>query len=328
MRVLSGIQPSGKLHLGNYFGAMAQHLSLGADETNECFFFIANYHAMTTIKDAKLLREYSMDVALDYLALGLDGEKVAFFCQSDIPEIPELTWIIGTVEPVARLELAHSYKDKLAKGIPPDFGLFAYPVLMAADILAYRSEIVPVGADQRQHVEMTRDMAERFNNLYGEILTLPAARILPEVAVVPGTDGQKMSKSYGNTIEIFAEPAEVKKAVMSIVTDSTPLAEPKDPDGCNVFALLKLFADDAETADWAQRYRKGGTGYGDAKGRLLELIAERFDDARLKRAELAARPEVVHKVLRNGAQKARAVAADLLKDVRKAVGILDVPRAS
>jgi tryptophanyl-tRNA synthetase len=195
---------------------------------------------------------------------------------------------------------------------------------MAADILAYRSEIVPVGADQRQHVEITRDMAERFNALYGEILTLPAARILPEVAVVPGTDGQKMSKSYGNTIEIFAEPAEIKKRVMSIVTDSTPLEEPKNPDTCNVFALLKLFADKAETADWAERYRKGGTGYGHAKKRLIELIVAHFADARKRRKQLAADPEGVHRVLRRGAEKARAVAGPLLKEVRAAVGILEV----
>jgi tryptophanyl-tRNA synthetase len=322
MRVLSGIQPSGKLHLGNYFGAMAQHLALGADEANECFFFIANLHAMTTVKDAALLRQWSLDVALDYLALGLDGERVAFFLQSDVPQIPELTWYMGTVEPMARLELAHSYKDKIAKGIPPDFGLFAYPVLMAADILAYRSESVPVGADQKQHVEMTRDMAERFNRIYGDILTLPEARILPEVAVVPGIDGQKMSKSYGNTIEIFAEPAEIETRVMGIVTDSTPLAAPKAPDACNVFALLKLFADASETADWADRYRKGGTGYGHAKKRLVELITAHFAEARQRRKELAADPKRVHRVLTAGAERARGVAEGLLTDVRKAVGIL------
>lgn len=326
MRVLSGIQPSGKLHLGNYFGAMRQHLTLGADDANECFYFIANYHAMTTIEDGELLRQYSMDVALDYLALGLDGEKVAFFCQSDIPEITELTWHLGTVVPISRLELAHSYKDKVAKGIAANFGLFAYPVLMAADILAYRSEIVPVGADQKQHVEITRDIAERFNNRYGEILTLPEPRILPEVALVPGIDGQKMSKSYGNTIEIFAEPAEIKKRAMSIVTDSTPLDESKDPQKCCVFALLKLFADAAETADWADRYRKGGTGYGHAKKRLVELIVAHFADARQRRKQLAAQPEFIHKILRTGAEKARAVASDLLKEVRQAVGLLEVPK--
>src|SRR5713226_5458650 len=244
-RILSGVQPSGKLHLGNYFGAIRQHIAF--QDEGECFFFIADYHALTTIQDRRQLAENVRGVALDYLALGLDPEKASFFRQSDIPEVTELAWILSTVTGVGLLERAHSYKDKLARGITPSAGLFNYPVLMAADILIYRSNLVPVGSDQVQHIEMAQDMAGKFNRAYGEIFPIPDYR-LDIGSKVPGTDGQKMSKSYGNTIEIFAEGKPLKKTVMSIVTDSTPVAEPKDPERSHVFALYSLFATDEEKA--------------------------------------------------------------------------------
>ncbi len=320
MRVLSGIQPSGRLHLGNYFGAMRQHLALQAD--NEALYFIANYHALTSLTDSKLVRQYTLDVALDYLALGLDPKRTIFFRQSDVPEVTELAWILSCVTPMGLLERCVSYKDKLAKGLAPNHGLFAYPVLQAADILIYRSELVPVGADQKQHIEVTRDIAVKFNQLYGETLVVPEAHILAETAVVPGIDGQKMSKSYDNTIELFAEPGEVRKRVMRIVTDSTPVESPKDPQTCNVFALLKLLAAPQETADWAARYRAGGTGYGEAKKRLAELIADRFAEPREKRKELEKDPAYVEDVLSDGGRRARAVAAPVMDDVREATGIV------
>jgi len=267
-RILSGVQPSGKLHLGNYFGAIRQHIAL--QDTGECFYFIADYHALTTIQDARALRENVRAVALDYLALGLDPEKAAFFRQSDIPEVTELAWVLSTVTGMGLLERAHSYKDKLARGIPASAGLFSYPVLMAADILIYKSNVVPVGQDQVQHIEMTRDMAGYFNSTWGNpVFPLPEARV-EGAPVVPGIDGKKMSKSYGNTIDIFAEGKELKTAVMRIVTDSTPVEAPKDPEKDNVFALYALLATAAELEALANRYRAGGLGYGDAKKLLIE----------------------------------------------------------
>jgi tryptophanyl-tRNA synthetase len=318
LRILSGIQPSGKLHLGNYFGAVKQHIALQSEGL--CFFFIADYHALTTIQDPQVLRDNTRDVALDYLALGLDPDKCTFFRQSDVPEVTELTWILSTVTNVGLLERAVSYKEKVEKGIEASVGLFTYPVLMASDILIYRSNLVPVGKDQVQHIEMAQDMAGKFNRAYGEIFPLPDYR-LDKGSKVPGTDGQKMSKSYGNTIEIFAEGKPLRKTVMGIVTDSKQVADPKDPENCTVFALYSLFATDAEQKAMAERYRAGGMGYAVAKESLLEKINALFEPARKRRRELAQNLDYVEDVLRKGAQRARAEAQQTLTLVRKAVGM-------
>jgi tryptophanyl-tRNA synthetase len=298
---------------------MRQHLRLQAD--NECFYFIADYHALTSSPTPVELAQYTLEVAMDYLALGLDTEKTVFWRQSDVPEVTELTWLLSCVTPMGLLQRCTRYKDKVAQGLSPNHGLFAYPVLQAADILIYDSELVPVGADQKQHIEVTRDIAIRFNNAYGEILTVPEEHIIESVAVVPGTDGQKMSKSYGNTIEMFEPEKSVKKKVMRIVTDSTPVAESKDPDKCNVFALLKLFASADELAEWEDRYRKGPLGYGEAKKRLAELMIEYFGPYRERRAELENDIDNVEQTLAKGAARAKAVAAETLARVRKAVGL-------
>ncbi len=319
MRVLSGIQPSGKLHIGNYFGAMRQNLKLQAE--NEGFYFIADYHALTSNPDPTELRQNIIDVALDYLALGLDAERTVFWRQSDVPEITELTWILSCVTPMGLLQRCTSYKDKVAQGLTPNHGLFAYPVLQAADILAFHSELVPVGADQKQHIEVTRDIAGYFNNTYGETLTLPEDHILDSVAVVPGVDGRKMSKSYDNTIAMFDGEKKLKKTIMRIVTDSTPVEEPKDPEKCNVFALLKLVAGEDELSEWENKYKAGGMGYGDVKKRLAELVIEYFRPYREKRLELENNLDYVNGVLEKGAQRAKAVAQKTLNDVRKAVGL-------
>jgi tryptophanyl-tRNA synthetase len=330
-RILSGVQPSGKLHIGNYFGAITQHIAL--QDEGDCFYFIADYHALTTITDLEpeprrrgaLLAAQSHDVALDYLALGLDPDKAAFFRQSDIPEVCELTWIFSTVTGMGLLERAHSYKDKIDRGITPSVGLFTYPVLMAADILIYRSHVVPVGKDQVQHLEMTRDMAGYFNNSFGvEIFPMPAER-LDVVPSVPGIDGQKMSKSYGNTIEIFAEGNALKKPVMGIVTDSKTVEEPKDPETNTIYTLYKLFATAEEVAEMAARFRAGNFGYGEAKKMLLAKIDAYFAPAREKRKQLAKDPHYVEDVLRKGAQKARAEAQKTMELVRKAIGMKPRP---
>jgi tryptophanyl-tRNA synthetase len=321
-RILSGVQPSGKLHVGNYFGAVKQHIAL--QDEGECFYFIADYHALTTIQDRGKLAENTLDAALDYLALGLDSDKAAFFRQSDVPEVCELAWILGTVTNMGLLERAVSYKDKIDKGIEASVGLFTYPVLMAADILIYRSHMVPVGKDQVQHIEMTQDMAGKFNRAYGEVFPIPDFR-LDVGSKVLGTDGQKMSKSYGNTIDIFAEGNALKKPVMSIKTDSTPVEAPKDPGKCNVFALYSLFATDEEKAALAARYRAGGMGYGVAKTMLLEKINATFGPFREKRKKLAANAAFVEAVLRRGAQKARAEAQKTMELVREAVGMKPRP---
>jgi len=319
LRILSGIQPSGRLHIGNYFGAMRQQLELQQD--NECFYFIADLHALTSNPSPDALAAHTLDVAMDYLALGLDVQKTVFWRQSDVPEVTELTWLLSCVTPMGLLQRCTSYKDKIAQGLSPNHGLFAYPVLQAADILIYHSNLVPVGADQKQHIEVTRDIAMRFNNAYGEVFTIPEERIIESVAVVPGTDGQKMSKSYGNTIEMFEPETDIKKKVMKIVTDSTPVEAPKDPDKCNVFALLRLVACPEELADWENKYRKGGTGYGQAKKRLAELIVEYFKPYRQKRTELENDPDRVKQILADGAKRAKAVAAKTLADARRAVGL-------
>jgi tryptophanyl-tRNA synthetase len=319
MRILSGIQPSGKLHLGNYLGAIRQHLDL--QNKGEAFYFIADLHALTTVKDAQALRDNVRDVALDYLAIGLDPSKCSFYRQSDILEVPALTWLLSTVTPMGLLERCHSYKDKIARGIPADHGLFAYPVLMAADILIVDSHLVPVGKDQKQHVEVTRDIAQRFNNLYGEVFAIPEDYILPETGVVPGIDGQKMSKSYGNAIDIFLEGKELKERVMAIVTDSVPVEASKDPDTNNVFNLLKLFCPKEETEEWRERFLKGGLKYSDTKKRLIQLLDEHFGPARQRRKELLNRPDYVEDVLRQGAQHVRPIAAATLGRARKACGV-------
>lgn len=320
MRVLSGVQPSGTLHLGNYFGAIKQHLELQHD--HECYFFIANYHALTTVQSPERLRQLTYDVALDYLALGLDPAKAALFRQSDVPEVTELAWILSTVTGMGLLERGTSYRDKVERGLSASVGLFYYPVLMAADILIYHSDIVPVGKDQTQHLEFTRDMAGYFNNTFGrEVLKLPIGRY-NEAAVVPGTDGQKMSKSYDNTIEIFGEKKAVEKKYKSeFKTDSTPLEAPKNPDACNLFAHLKLMAAPEEVEQWRQRYLAGGMGYGEVKKRLVELYEATFGALREKRKSLAARPDEVEDILRSGAQRARRTAQGVMDAVRSACGI-------
>ena len=291
MRILSGVQPSGKLHIGNYFGAIRQFVQLQADAANDCYYFVADLHAMTTIKDGAVLRDNTFRVAADFIALGLDPERSVLYRQSDVPEVAELAWMLSTVTPMGLLQRGHSYKDKVAKGITPNHGLFAYPVLMAADILIVRADRVPVGRDQKQHLEMTRDIAAAFNQTYGqEVLRVPEELILPEVAVVPGVDGQKMSKSYGNTLEIFAPEAELKKRVMSIVTDSTPVADPKPTRGNTLYALLKVFTPEDVWPETKRLFVEGGTGYGELKKRLLGLILDTFRDARARRDRLDARP--------------------------------------
>ena len=320
MRILSGIQPSGTLHIGNYFGMMRPAIELQA--RGEAFYFIADYHSMTSLTDAAQRRQNTLDVALDFLACGLDPKKSVFYRQSDLPEVCELTWIIGTLTPMGLLERAHSYKDKTAKGISPNFGLFAYPVLMAADILLYDANLVPVGRDQKQHVEMTRDIAIKFNQTYGETFVIPEPEIRAEVATVPGLDGQKMSKSYGNTVEIFGDEKATKKKIMGIKMDSRTPAEPKpDADQNLAIQLLKLVAPADVAADFENRLRAGGLGYGDLKKALFEHYWNYFAPYRARRAELAANLDYVNQVLADGAQRARTVGSVVLQRSRKACGL-------
>ncbi|PYL00440.1 MAG: tryptophan--tRNA ligase [Verrucomicrobia bacterium] len=320
MRILSGIQPSGALHLGNYFGMMKPAIEL--QEKGEAFYFIANYHSMTSLFDAGERRQNTLDVALDFLACGLDPKKTVFFKQSDVPEVTELTWLLTTVTPMGLLERAHSYKDKIAKGVSPNHGLFAYPVLMAADILIYDSNIVPVGRDQKQHVEMTRDIAIKFNETYGQTFVIPEPQIRDEVAVVPGMDGQKMSKSYGNTIEIFGDEKATRKKIMGIVMDSRTPQEPKpDADKNLAIQLLKLEAPRDVVKGYEDRLRAGGLGYGDLKKALFDHYWGYFAPARTQRAELVTAPDYVNQVLSEGASKARAMASKTLKRARVACGL-------
>ncbi|MBQ9368921.1 MAG: tryptophan--tRNA ligase [Victivallales bacterium] len=320
-RILSGVQSSGTLHLGNYFGMMRPSIQMQEDDNNECFYFIANFHALTQLPAPALLRERTFNVALDFLACGINPEKTVFFRQSDVNEVQELSWILSCLTPMGLLERCHSYKDKLAHGQEANHGLFAYPVLMAADILLYDSNAVPVGKDQKQHLEVTRDIAIRFNNRYGETLVVPEPMIAEEVAVIPGLDGQKMSKSYNNAIEIFGEGKPIRKKFMSIVTDSTPMEAPKNPDTCNVFKLFKLMATPEEQEELRQRYLAGGMGYGHAKQALYEKYEEYFREARERRKELAANPQKVEDILQDGASRARKVARATLDRVRTAVGL-------
>ena len=320
MRVLSGIQPTGRFHWGNYFGAIQQYIALQGNE--QSFYFIADLHALTSVRDAKQLKENISDAALELLALGLNPEQATLFRQSDVPEVTELMWLLLTVTQFSLLEKCTSYKDKVAKGIAPDAGLFTYPVLMAADILLYDTDVVPVGADQIQHLEVTRDIAQRFNSTYGgEFLHLPTASVLKVGAKVLGPDGEKMSKSYGNTIEIFEAEKPLRKKIMSIKTDSLPLEAPKDPDTCSVFGLYQLFATPDQQTQLAARYRAGGMGYGEAKQALFDAAMSYFAAARTKRQELVANPGEVEDVLQAGAKKARAKAQEVLYRVRDACGL-------
>ncbi|MEK7528908.1 MAG: tryptophan--tRNA ligase [Patescibacteria group bacterium] len=321
-RVLSGMQPSGKPHLGNYLGAMRQHVALSNDKNYECFYFIANYHALTTVRKADDLRNWTHNLALDYLALGLDTERTAFFIQSAIPELTELTWIFDCITNVGFLERAHAWKDAKAKGKKdPSMGLFNYPVLMSADILMYLPSLVPVGKDQKQHVEMARDIAQSFNHLFGNTFSLPDPIIGDDVSVVPGTDGQKMSKSYGNTIDIFADEDELKSQVFSVKTDSMGVNEPKDPSKVIPFQLYKFFAPQSDVKEVEDKLRNGGIGYGDLKKKLFEALIEYFADARAKRAKLVKDPKFVADVLSKGATRAREVAHAIMADVRKKTGL-------
>ncbi len=318
-RILTGIQPSGILHIGNYFGAMKNAIEL--QEEGETLLFIADLHSLTVTPKPEDLRERVKRVALDFLACGLDPEKTLFFRQSDIQEVCELTWILNCLTGLGLLERAHSYKDKIAKGFVPNNGLFSYPVLMAADILMYQSNLVPVGKDQKQHLEMARDIAIRFNQTYEELFVIPEPLISESVAVIPGTDGQKMSKSYNNTIEIFAEEKAARKKFMSIPTDSKGLEEPKDPDHCNVFQLYKLFATKAQQEEMAAKYRAGNYGYGHAKQALFEAYMDYFAPMRKRRAELEKDPEFIQEVLKKGAENARGIAEETMRRVRSAVGL-------
>ena len=319
MRVLSGIQPSGALHIGNYFGAIRQYIAL--QEHNDAYYFVADYHALTSVRDPKVLRGYVFDVIADLLALGLNPDKATVFVQSDVPETTELAWLLTTVTPMGWLEKAVSYKDKVERGLPADHGLFAYPVLQAADILLYDADVVPVGQDQKQHLEITRDIAERFNHIYGNVFRLPKPYILETVAVVPGIDGQKMSKSYQNTIDIFDDPAVITKKTKKIVTDSTPVEAPKNPATCNLFKLYSLFADPGDISEVERRYREGGIGYGEMKKRLAETISATFATARERRAEWAAHPERIAEVRAAAAERARTAARAVLDRVRNACGV-------
>ncbi len=319
--ILSGIQPSGTLHIGNYFGAIRQHISM--QDQGDAFYFIANYHSLTSLNDGKTLYKNTIDVTLDYLALGLDPDKATFFAQSDVPQVTELAWMLGTLTPVSLMEKGVSYKDKVAAGLSPNVGLFTYPILQAADILIYHSNVVPVGEDQKQNIEICRDLAGKFNRAYdGEFLVIPEEYIVKSVAIVPGTDGRKMSKSYNNTIPMFAEGKSLKKVLMSIETDSKALEDPKDPDSDNVFALIKLFADKEKQKEIAEKYRAGGYGYGHAKLELMDLLKDYFAEARERRKELEQDLDYVKDVLTEGGKKARTRAESVMEPIREVTGIV------
>lgn len=319
MRVLSGIQPTGRFHWGNYFGAIRQYIDL--QDEDESYYFIANLHALTTIRDRAQLEQLTFDAALDLLALGLDPNRAVLFVQSDVPEVSELSWLLMTLAPMGLLQRCTAYKEKVDRGLPTDAGLFTYPVLMSADILAYDADVVPVGQDQDQHIEVCRDLAQKMNHHFGDVLVLPKAKILEHSAKVPGTDGEKMSKSYDNTIEIFEDPKPLKKKIMRITTDSRPMEEPKAPETDHLYQLYSLFASDADREAMAQMYRRGGFGYGDVKKALAEEAEKYFGPARERRAELAAHPEKVHEILADGAQVARRKAGSVLLRAQKAMGL-------
>ncbi len=319
MRILSGIQPSGSLHIGNYFGMMKPMIAY--QEEAELYCFIVNYHAMTSVTDRKQLSQGTVEAALDFLALGLDPDKAIFWVQSDVPEVTELTWVLNNVTPVGLLLRSHSYKDKIAQGISPNHGLLSYPVLMAADILLYQSDRVPVGQDQQQHLEIARDIAIKFNHMFGETFVIPEAEINPNIPTVLGVDGRKMSKSYDNTIEIFAEEKELRQKIAGIITDSIPVADPKDPDKCNLFTIISLFLTEEEKYELANRYRQGGLKYSDVKKELFDRIWQYFDAARNKRRQLEKSPDQIREILKTGADKARMKALPTLKLVKERVGL-------
>ena len=319
MRVLSGIQPTGRPHWGNFFGAIRQYIDLQDD--NDGYYFIADLHALTTVRDPELLRGYVLDAALDLLALGLDPTKATMFVQSEVPEVSELNWLLLSGTPMGLLERCHAYKEKKDKGIAANAGLFTYPVLMSADILAYDSEIVPVGEDQVQHIEVCRDLAGSFNHSFGETFVLPKAKTLDIGAKVPGTDGQKMSKSYDNTLPLFGEVKKIRKQIMRITTDSRPMEDAKEPEGDHLYDLFRLFADEDAIAEMAAMYRRGGFGYGEVKKAVAEASEAFFEEARLKRSELENNLDYVHQTLREGAEQARKVAAEVLSRAQKACGI-------
>ncbi|HUT91656.1 MAG TPA: tryptophan--tRNA ligase [Thermoguttaceae bacterium] len=320
MRVLSGIQPTGRFHWGNYFGAIRQYIDL-QDEADEAFYFIANLHALTTVRDPKQLWQNTVDAAIDLLALGLDPGRATLFVQSDVPEVSELCWLLMTGTPMGLLERCHAYKDKRARGLPADAGLFAYPVLMAADILAYDSDVVPVGEDQVQHIEVCRDLAASFNHQFGETFVMPKAKVLDTSARVPGTDGEKMSKSYNNTLDVFEDPKLLRKQIMRIKTDSRPMEEPKDPETDHLYLLYSLFVDDERREALAATYRQGGFGYGEVKGQLADVAEGYFAEAHHERRELEAKPDRVRQVLGDGAAKARKKAAEVLLRAQQACGV-------
>jgi tryptophanyl-tRNA synthetase len=321
MRILSGIKPTGTIHIGNYLGMIQPMVT--SQERGELFCFIANMHSLTSVTSGERMKQYTTDALLDLLALGIDPDRSTLWIQSDVPEVAELTWYLSNVTPVGLLERCHAYKDAIAKNLLPNAGLFTYPVLMAADILMFQSNIVPVGRDQKQHVEVTRDLALKFNALYQtEVFTIPEPEIVEALAIIPGTDGQKMSKSYNNTLEVFGEEKKLRKKVMSIVTDPTPVEAPKDPDTSTLFALYRLFATEEQTTAMADRYRAGGLGYGTVKKELFELLWNHFADSRAKRAELAANPDYLDEIRKKGAEKARSVASATMDRVRQLVGVL------
>ncbi len=319
MRVLSGIQPTGRPHWGNYFGAIQQYIDLQREHVG--YYFVANLHALTTVREADALRQLTRDAALDLLALGLDPERATLFIQSDVPEVSQLTWILMTCTPLGLLERCHAYKEKKARGLNADAGLFTYPVLMSADILAYDANWVPVGQDQVQHIEVCRDLANSFNHHYGEAFVLPEARLLSTAAKVPGTDGEKMSKSYDNTIGIFEDPKAMRKKIMRIATDSRPMEQPKDPDSDHLYQLFQLFGTEAELREMADLYRAGGFGYGQIKKSLADAAERYFAPARERRMELEKHPDTVEDILRSGAQQARGQASQVLQRVEQACGI-------
>jgi tryptophanyl-tRNA synthetase len=320
MRVLSGIQPSGSLHLGNFFGMMNKMIA--HQEQEDLFCFIANYHAMTSLADGKQLATGTIEAAANFIALGMDPEKSTFWVQSDVPEVQELTWILSNFTPMGLLERCHSYKDKVAQGIKPNHGLFAYPVLMTADILLFQSDKVPVGKDQKQHLEVARDVAIKVNNEYGDLFTVPEAEIDEDVATVPGLDGRKMSKSYGNTIDLFLGEKALRKQIMRIVTDPTPVEEAKNPDTCNIFQIYRLFLDRDGVEALRRRYLTPGLRYGDVKQELFETVRDFFAPYAAKRDALLADPDTIRQHLKNGAEKARTVAAKTLNKVRKKTGLV------
>ena len=320
MRVLSGIQPTGRFHWGNYFGAIRQYIDLQGEREN-AFYFLANLHALTTVRDRQTLAQNTLDAALDLLALGLDPDRATLFVQSDVPEVSELCWLLMTGAPMGLLERCHAYKDKKAKGLTADAGLFTYPVLMAADILIYDSDVVPVGEDQVQHIEVCRDLAASFNHLFGETFVMPKAKVLDNSARVPGTDGEKMSKSYGNTLDVFEDPKVLRKQIMRIVTDSRPMEQPKEPGTDHLYQLYALFADEPQREAMAAKYRQGGFGYGEVKKALADLAVDYFAEARARRVELKSKPERVREILGDGAATARKKAAEVLLRAQQACGV-------